>query len=173
MEFVLMILLAAFALGLGFFALLKQKTYLDAASGTVTAVEVPLVGKLQTNYPALVFVFIGAVFGYFAYDAATTTRPFIVDGQLKSNEQVANWSATEITVIPSTIVNQQVNPNGRYRIDLQIPKSESFDRWVESINFQNGQLSGRISPNGANDTSKANKKSESLLDADVEMKLVK
>ena len=49
MEFILIICLAAFALGLGFVALLKQKAYLDANSGTVTAVEVPFIGKLQTT----------------------------------------------------------------------------------------------------------------------------
>jgi hypothetical protein len=49
MEFILIICLAAFALGLGFVALLKQKAYLDANSGTVTAVE----SHLLTNYKQL------------------------------------------------------------------------------------------------------------------------
>lgn len=179
MEFVLMILLAAFALGLGFFALLKQKTYLDAGSGAVTAVEVPLVGKMKTNYPALLFVFVGLVFGYFAYaynDAEeiwTATKTFTIEGQLKSGTPVTDWSAAEITVIPSSLVHQHVDANGRYRIDLEMPKRQSFDQWAKAISFQAGMLSGRISPGAANDTSKINKKTETYLNADVDMEMVK
>jgi hypothetical protein len=180
MEFVLMVLLAAFALGLGFFALLKQKTYLDA-TGTVTAIEVPLVGKLQTNYPALLFVFVGLVFGYLAYtyeinaakETWVATKPFTIDGQLKSSEHVADWSTAEITVIPSSLVRQEVDAQGHYRIDVEIPKWQSFDDWVKSISFQAGTLSGRISPGAKNDTSKINKKTATFLDADVDMKSVK
>lgn len=182
MEFVLFILLAALALGLGFVALIKQKTYLDPSGGTVTAVEVPFIGKMQTNYPALLFVFVGIAFGYMAFDYKvkintaketwTARKTFTIDGQLRSKKNVADWSNTEITVVPSSMLNQQVDSSGHYRIDLQIPKRDSFERWAQSINFQEGELSGRISPGAANDTSTTNKRSETYLNADVDMKLV-
>jgi hypothetical protein len=66
MAFIVLSCLAVLALVLGFFALLKQKTYIDANSGAVTSVELPLIGKLKTNYPALVFVFASLLFAYFA-----------------------------------------------------------------------------------------------------------
>jgi hypothetical protein len=175
MDFILLICLAAFALGLGFFALLKQKTYLHANSGTVTAIELPLVGKLQTNYPALVFVAVGLAFGYLAnkvrIDEAketwTTMTPFTIEGQLTSKENVKDWSSTEITVIPSSLTTQQVSPSGKYRIVIEIPKWQSIDNWLEAITFQSVALSGRISRGAKNDTSKSYKKTEAYLNTDV------
>jgi hypothetical protein len=46
---------------LGLVALLKQKTYLDSKTGQPTQIEIPLIGKMKTNYPALIFVFLAVV----------------------------------------------------------------------------------------------------------------
>lgn len=42
----------------GVFALLKQKIIVDE-SGNPTSVDIPLLGKIQTNYPSLVAIFLG------------------------------------------------------------------------------------------------------------------
>lgn len=43
----------------GIWALLKQKTVVDA-NGNVTEIEIPVFGKLKTNYPSLGAILIGA-----------------------------------------------------------------------------------------------------------------
>jgi hypothetical protein len=178
MEFILLVCLAAFALGLGFFALLKQKTYLDA-SGTVTSVEVPFVGKMHTNYPALLFVFIGFAFGYLAYhfevktkearEIWTATTRYTVEGRLKSDENVTDWLSTDVMIIPSSLTHQEVDRAGQYRIVVEVPKWQSFGDWLGAISFQNGKLSGRISPGSANHTAAINKETNTYMNADVKM----
>jgi hypothetical protein len=176
MEFILFTILAALALGLGFIALLKQKTYIDTATGAATTIDVPLVGKMQTNFPALVFVFVGLAFGFLAIkmanDAYRAVAPITVEGQLKTQKnEVTDWAPTEINVQPS--YHQAVSPTGHYTIVVNIPKWESFDDWLEAISFQLGALSGRISPGAKNDSSKINKKTTTYWNADVDMKLEK
>jgi len=178
MTFILYLVLAAFALVLGFFALLKQKTYLDAQTGAVTTeIEVPFVGKLKTNAPALAFVIVGLAFGYLANqekaneakETWTTTIPITIEGQLKSQQNVPDWSSTEINVVPSSLTGQQVGPAGKYRIVVEVPKWQSFDDWLGAISFQFGALSGRYSPGAKNNTSDINRKTTTYVNADVNM----
>jgi hypothetical protein len=44
-----------------------QKTYLDPETKQPTEIEVPLIGKLKTNYPALIFVFLGIVLAFLTF----------------------------------------------------------------------------------------------------------
>jgi hypothetical protein len=44
---------------LGLIALLTSRIYIDKASNSTVEVDVPLLGKLKGNYPALVFVLLG------------------------------------------------------------------------------------------------------------------
>lgn len=60
--------LSGLSIILGFIALLKQRTYIDADTKQPTEIEVPIFGKLKSNYPALIFVFLGFDASIFAYD---------------------------------------------------------------------------------------------------------
>src|SRR5207248_1160733 len=62
--------IAILSIILGFIALLSQKIYLDPATNQPAEVEVPLLGKIKTNYPALVFVFLGAVLAFGTFQKA-------------------------------------------------------------------------------------------------------
>lgn len=170
--------LAALALLFGFVALLKQKSYVDTKSRKVTAVEVPFFGKLRTNYPALVFVFVGGIFGYLSSktsiqtskDYWTATKPMTVDGQLKSDTNIADWSSTEITVIPSSLQFQSVTPQGHFRVELQIPQWQPFNKYLAAVSFQYQTLAGLISPGSANATATCTNMTERLLSCDVTMR---
>src|SRR5580765_6879571 len=62
-----LLLIAGLALCLGFFALLRQHTYLDPKTNAPIEIELPLLGRMKANYPALIFPFIAALFGYLGY----------------------------------------------------------------------------------------------------------
>jgi hypothetical protein len=53
----------------------KQKAYVDPTTGQITEIDVPFFGKLKTNTPAIGLCFLGAVFGYFAYDLMKKRNP--------------------------------------------------------------------------------------------------
>ena len=69
--------LASISILLGFIALLKQKTYLDSKTNQPTDVEVPLVGRLKTNYPALVFVFLGFCLAFYVVHKSLPQKEII------------------------------------------------------------------------------------------------
>lgn len=54
----------------GIVALLKQSVVVDE-SGHVTAVEIPLLGRLTTNYPSLVAIFLGLALAAFVINKIT------------------------------------------------------------------------------------------------------
>jgi hypothetical protein len=56
----------------------KQKTYVDSQTKQVTKIEVPLFGKLTTNTPAIALCFLGAVFGFFAFELMKDRAPQLV-----------------------------------------------------------------------------------------------
>ena len=80
-ESTIIYLLAGLCFVLGFVALLKQKTYIDSQTNQPTEIELPFVGKLTTNYPALGFVFIGGRDGYF-YLLANRSRAVVRNGAI-------------------------------------------------------------------------------------------
>jgi len=73
------------AIGVGAAFAFKQKVYVDKATDDkITEIDVPIFGKLKTNTPAIALCFVGAVFGYFAYDLMKKRNPEQVrfDGEI-------------------------------------------------------------------------------------------
>ena len=77
---------------LGFVALLTQKVYIDRERNMPTQVEVPLFGKLKTNYPALIFVFLGFLMAYVAFDRSRELpkRDWLITGSFVSDDSSIN-----------------------------------------------------------------------------------
>ncbi|MGH2508312.1 MAG: hypothetical protein ACRDHZ_13055, partial [Ktedonobacteraceae bacterium] len=66
--------IGAILIFLGFIALLSQKIYIDHRTNKATEIDVPILGKMKANYPALIFVFLGCavvVFGLNKYTPPT------------------------------------------------------------------------------------------------------
>jgi hypothetical protein len=57
---------------LGAIYALRQKTYYDAKKEKIlNEIEVPFLGKIKTNTPAIALCFLGLIPGYFAYETMT------------------------------------------------------------------------------------------------------
>ena len=66
------------AILIGAYLLFRQKAYLDSRTGGLVRVEIPWLGKLKTNYPALLFPFLGtALILYGAYRYPLEASPTI------------------------------------------------------------------------------------------------
>jgi hypothetical protein len=142
---------------LGFAALLMQKTYVDSSTRTVTSVELPLLGKLQTNYPALVFVFLGSGLSFFVFRAgvgADVKRPWTLTGSLKlppHNDTKVDWKKTVVTVTPSDVWPDPVTDDGKYTIHANLPGGMPVEKAFDKLNFSNPGASTSIYVKQAHD----------------------
>jgi hypothetical protein len=130
---------------LGFFALLRQKTYIDSATNQPVEVEIKTFGKLKTNYPALVFVFLGFAAAFLAFPKSVIKEkvPWVIKGQLvDSSHKIDDWREGDFQIVPQGIDVSIDKATGAYTIRMDIEKGESFEDAVKCIIYshQLGQI---------------------------------
>jgi hypothetical protein len=140
---------------LGFFALLRQTTYLDAKTNAPIEIELPIFGRMKTNYPAVIFLFIAALFGYLGYLSRDLPRAqwSVVGSVAYPNGTLldaADWKELQINVVPSSY-NSTVNKDnsGRFTIAPALLDGINFEDEITSVIFslnKSPYLSCRYSP---------------------------
>jgi len=127
--------ISALCIVLGFIALLKQRLYIDERTREPTAVELPLFGKLKTNYPALVFVFIGAGLAVYAIHESPQKEPWTLTGSLTNPPgKHVKWTDGTITLIPQT-VSSTIYENGQFEIHVPIEKGKSIANLYSILDY--------------------------------------
>jgi hypothetical protein len=157
--------ISALSIILGFIALLKQRTYIDADTKQPTEVEVPVLGKLKSNYPALVFVFLGFAASIFAFDRADRLRRHTQEladnlrrDSLNRNLGTDTWTITgdfdmikedpnctgrkinfensRIVLDPTDIVmGPEFEPEGYFEFKINVAKGKSFENAISTMYF--------------------------------------
>lgn len=147
-----LLLITVLALCLGFFALLRQHTYLDPKTYAPIEIELPLLGRMKANYPALIFPFIAAFFGYLGYisrDAPRTQWSVAgtvgyADGNLLDS---VDWTELQIKVIPdrynSTV--HKDNAGGHFTITPALLDGFNFEDEITSVIFSLNKSSEYLS----------------------------
>ena len=133
---------------LGFVALLKQKTYIDKDSNQPVEIDVSFFGRMKTNYPSLVFVFLGALLMYIAFEKSypPAKHEWVIKGSLADSlNQIDDWSEGSIAIIPvqyeATIFNK-----GNFEIRLFIDEDKEFEDVVEVIDYSHRDGSVQLFP---------------------------
>lgn len=130
---------------LGFVALLRQKTYLDGQTLQPIEVEIPIVGKMKANYPALVFVLFGfALAIYEIQHFSPKDIAWHITGMMKADGPYTNWQDMRIRVFPKDVPKTIDPGSGRFEFDLLIPEGVSFENAVQEIDFDSVQGSGSV-----------------------------
>ena len=137
--------IGAFTIVLGFVALLRQKTYIDANSNS-TEVEVPFFGRMKTNLPALLFVFIGAVLvSVPAFRSATGIKVWEINGpavQLDDGTEIKkeDWdNHFKIRLVPDSFNDVGIfdtKNKGRFTFKLPLIEGVDFEKAVDHIVFE-------------------------------------
>jgi hypothetical protein len=146
MDAIYIYILATLSIVLGFFALLKQKTYVDADTKQPTEVELPLVGKLKSNYPALVFVVLGfgaSIFAFnksFEHNKDVGTDTWTILGSFYPDSTCTakiDRDHVKIQLDPRDIIaGPDFDATGRsFAIMMNIEKGKSFEDAIQAINF--------------------------------------
>ena len=157
---------------LGFIALLSSRIYIDKASNSSVEVEVPFFGKLKGNYPALVFVLLGAALAAYGIktnaelrttaaniEAKKGQEDWVVSGRLLSpNDKPVDWEHGVFTLISGT-PEVTFKPGGGFEIKLKIEHGQDFEHYVQQIDYTNDIGSAKIFPQQELDASTANKSS--------------
>lgn len=105
-------------------ALLRQKVVVDEA-GHVSQIEIPLLGKLKTNYPSLIGIAIGAVLSYAVlgqWAAAPETLP-LKAGITLIDEADRSSSKRDVFIgvaLPNHYRFEQVLPNDLHEVEFPI-----------------------------------------------------
>jgi hypothetical protein len=108
------LLISFVAVAGGVWALIAQKVVVNE-SGEPTAIEVPVFGKMQTNYPSLVAVFLGVALAVYVTNQVTVTErmiPLLTD---LSIERASAGTHLFVGAIPSEYITAGTvsgqNPN--------------------------------------------------------------
>lgn len=133
---------------LGFIALLAQRIYLDSETSQPTQLIVPFLGKVKTNYPALIFVILGFSMAYIAFDKSYE-RPKVawtIEGSLKmpANGHL-DWAEGTLSIHPADF-QLEVSPTGKFRVNANLPEGQTFEDVVEFIDYSNKKGSAKIYP---------------------------
>jgi hypothetical protein len=166
---IIMYIISISSIVLGFVALLKQKTYLDSETKQPTEIEISKFGKLKTNYPALVFVFLGFVAAFFAFQKSQVKEKaqWIIQGSLvDTSHRIKDWSDGEFKVIPTSADARIDNSSGKYTISIDIDKGRRFEDEIKCIIYSNKYGNAQLYP-GKEYNDWLHKK-PSLLSNDVE-----
>jgi len=150
---------------LGFVALLKQKTYINEATKEVTEVELPLVGKLKTNYPSLVFLAMGIFLAVFVFNKSYNTKKvWEISGTfIDTTRTITDWSEGELNIQPSAIKTKYIDSLGNYHICLELNEGQEIEDVVELITYTNQKFSFYFQPSEEKKKNRMNDNS-SLLD---------
>jgi hypothetical protein len=132
--------LAILSILLGFIALLTQRIYLDVNTQKPVDIDIPLLGKMKTNYPALVFVFLGFFLAFYVLEKQLPPKEKKeVDWDIVgtfTDPEINDWhSGGELRLVPE-IIMKNVDPNGRFRISIPIVEGTSFEDKIEKIHYE-------------------------------------
>ena len=158
--------IAVLMIVLGFVALLKQKVYLDNETRQPVSFEIPFVGKMTANVPALAFVFLGfalAVYGIQKY--AHKDVKWMITGTLKPDKPVANWQGTHLRVFPIDIDAKVDAATGRFSFELLIPEGRTFEDLVGMMYFDAAFGGNQLVPSSALEMHKHNNADSMLASA--------
>lgn len=131
---------------LGGVSLVLQKVYkVDSATGEKTIVEIPVFGKLSTNYPAIVFVFIGAALATYTLNKTWETDDhWVVSGSFHTpNAEIINWERGNLRISPKKY-HMSVSPDGTFEIQGEIRKGRDFEEEVKQITYENCSCDGKV-----------------------------
>ncbi len=148
METLVIYGISTLAIVLGFVALLKQKVYIDSNTNQPTEVDIPVVGKLKTNYPSLVFVFLGfcSLLYVFYHSKPKEKVEWTVNGRLVDPQnQIQNWNDGELKVIPSSF-KSNVDSQGCFEIQMKLEAGQNFEDVAEAIIYSHKRGNAQLIP---------------------------
>lgn len=119
-------------IGVGAYLTYHQKVYFNPADNSViTEMEIPLIGKVKTNIPALALCFVGLLPVYLGYKEMSNRAPILVpfQGEVMLNSASAA-DVNAITVgITSSAWSTLATPSGQLSIPVTIRVPDTWQSY--------------------------------------------
>lgn len=138
---IIILFIAGLMIMLGFVALVTQKIYMDAATQQPIEISVPLVGKMKTNYPALVFVLLGVYLVIHIYPPQKTQWTIL--GELRSGHQIIDWQKGTLTLVP-TNVRPGIAKTGHFSIQVDIEEDKIFEESFQVLDYSHPDFGSKL-----------------------------
>jgi hypothetical protein len=151
---------------LGFFALLGQRIYLDSQTLSPIEIDLPIIGKMKANYPALVFVFLGSALTVYGVQqqlqqqAIERKNPkkveWQVEGTLTASQAGIDWQKGCLEISPGFHPN--LDPRtGKFTILALIDEGKTVEDEIKWISYTHPNGSVKLFPSEELNRFKANK----------------
>lgn len=136
--------IATLSVVLGFAALLSQRIYIDPKTNKPTEIKIPIIGRMKTNYPSLIFVLLGFALIFYIVQQVQqveldqVTKKWIIKGRFITDKDAdITWKEGNLTVHPCGIVKNFVSGQspGVFQIDVDIKKGGSFEDEIEYFEY--------------------------------------
>ena len=143
---------------LGFVALLTQKIYINPETHQPTEIDIPFLGKLRTNIPAIAFVFFGFILAYVTFDKSYPPNKvdWIITGSFNAGDEEIDWEKGTLVLFP-TEFSHEVSDHGTFIINAKIEEGTSFENMIQRIDFSHPKASTQICPKDEYDSFKNGK----------------
>jgi hypothetical protein len=128
---------------LGFVALLAQRIYFDPKTQTPIEIDIPILGKMKANYPALIFVFLGCALAIYGVSQAQESEvQWQVDGMITADMRGLDWQQGHLAVFPSKLETNIEADTGKFTIRLAIEEGKTLEDVIERIDYshRNGNV---------------------------------
>ncbi|CDZ73445.1 Hypothetical protein NGAL_HAMBI2610_50770 [Neorhizobium galegae bv. orientalis] len=94
--------------------------------GAGTEIDIPLLGKIKTDYPAIAVIFLGAVFAYFSYQLSAPSKVELVnfEGKINIDRTALNEISAVVVGVTTSPWTQTGTPdrlNGTMEITIPVP----------------------------------------------------
>ena len=157
---IIMLVISMVLIVCGFIALLTQKIYIDKNTNSIVSeVEIPIVGKIKTNYPALILIFFGFTIALVTFQKSypilaeilSNDQFWQIEGKLKleGSDKNIDWSYGSLNIVPSS-VHPDIEDNGKYTIIIGIRGKRKIEDAIAQIQYayksDDGYYTGEFSP---------------------------
>ncbi|HET7065485.1 MAG TPA: hypothetical protein VFI49_14530 [Rudaea sp.] len=165
MTTIFVLLLAALMTVLSFLALIKSKVYINEQTNTPTSVDLPILGKISTNYPALIFVMLACALAFYAVKtnadvqqqnaqiqkelALAQDDEWVVTGQILAppgasrDIDLRNGTVEAVPAFPAVSIDR----TGKFELRVKLRHGDDFEKSIGLIDYTNLELgSAQIIP---------------------------
>jgi hypothetical protein len=126
---VLMLMVGLAIVGVGAYSAYRQKIYYNPADNSVvTQIDVPVLGKIKTNAPAIALCFIGLVPVLFAYNVMKGRNPNLVKfhGEVVIDPSISSEINTVTVGITSGLWSETSTPNSATPVNVSISVPDTW-----------------------------------------------
>lgn len=119
--------------------LFKEKKYFDTIKNEVISVEIPFFGKIKSNYPSVIIIFIAAAIAFYTFRQKVCTVEWIVQGYIEDATGDYDYRIGTLTVLGAETpadAKDEMQKDGKFTIEIGLPEGISLEQGIDHIRYE-------------------------------------